>query len=185
MLRFKEKYNKEIIPAMMEKFGYKNRMAVPQIEKVVVNSGFGRLIVALAGDEQKKTIQNFIDDISLICGQKPVLTKAKKSIASFKLRQGLVIGVKATLRGPKMEDFIDRLVGFVLPRTRDFKGLDPKSVSQQGDLSIGFKEQIAFPEISQENIKRIFGLEVVIHTTAKNKEEGIGLLKLLGFPFKA
>ena len=184
-MRFKEQYNKEVIPAMMARFGYKSKMAVPRIEKVSVNTGFGRSIVALGNDEQRKIVQNFVDDLSLICGQKSAPTRAKKSIASFKLRQGLVIGVKTTLRGAKMEDFVDRLVRIVLPRTRDFKGLDAKSISQQGDLSIGIKEQIAFPEVSPENIKRIFGLEVVIHTTARNKEEGLELLKLLGFPFKA
>ncbi len=159
-------------------------MAVPRIEKVVVNTGFGRLAVTVTGDEHKKMIQNITDDLSAICGQKPVLTLSKKSIASFKLRKNLAIGAKATLRSKKMEDFIDRLIGMVLPRTRDFQGLSPKSVDGSGNLTIGIKEQITFPEVSPESAKRIFGLEAVIHTTAKNKEEGFELLRLMGFPFK-
>ncbi len=184
-MRFKEKYNKEVVPAMMEKFGYKNKMAVPRIEKVVVNTGFGRLAVTVTGDEHKKMTQSIIDDLSAICGQRPALTLSKKSIASFKLRKNLAIGAKVTLRKKKMEDFVDRLIGMVLPRTRDFQGLSPKSIDRSGNLTIGVKEQITFPEVSPESAKRIFGLEAVIHTTAKNQEEGLALLKLMGFPFKA
>jgi large subunit ribosomal protein L5 len=184
MLRFKERYNKEAAPKMMERFGYKNKMAVPRIEKVSLNTGFGRLVAAATGDEQKKMTQAILEDLSLICGQRPVLTISKKSIASFKLRKGIAIGAKVTLRGKKMEDFIDRLIGIALPRSRDFRGIDLKSLDKNGNLTIGLKEQITFPEISPENTKKLFGLEVIIATTAKNNEEGTELFKLLGFPIK-
>jgi large subunit ribosomal protein L5 len=184
MLRFKERYNKEVVPAMMAKFGYQNLMAVPRVAKTVVNSGFGRLAVALPADEQKKLQQNLVDDLSLICGQKPVLQTSKKSIASFKLRKGLVIGAKVTLRGKRMGDFIDRLIVVALPRSRDFSGLPAQSLDKKGNLSIGLKEQIVFPEITPESAKRIFSLEATIVTTAKTREEGLELLRLLGFPIK-
>lgn len=185
MERFKDRYNKIVKPAMMSAFKYKSPLAVPRVTKVQVNSGFGRLVVGLAGDEQKKICQNVVDDLSLICGQKPVLTFSKKSIASFKLRKNMAIGAKVTLRGKKMEDFIDRLIHITLPRSRDFQGIPAKSVGRDGNLTIGIKEQITFPEVSPESVKRIFGLEVTIVTNAKNREEGMELLKLLGFPIKS
>ncbi len=184
MLRFKERYETIVIPKMIEKFGYPNKMAVPRVEKVTLNTGFGRLVVSLVGDEQKKVSQGVMEDLSLIAGQKPVLTFSKKSIASFKLRKGLAIGAKVTLRGKRMNDFIDRLIWFSLPRSRDFQGIDPKSVDKSGNLTIGLKEQITFPEVSPESAKRIFGLEAVVATTAKTREEGLELLRLLGFPIK-
>lgn len=184
MLRFKDRYNKEAIPQMKAKFGYKSSMAVPRIEKVLVNTGFGRLVVGATADEQKKICQNVVDDLSLICGQKPVLTLSKKSIASFKLRKGIPIGAKVTLRGRRMEDFVDRLVRVSLPRSRDFQGINPKSIGKEGNLTLGIKEQITFPEVSPESAKRIFGLEVTIVTSAGSKEEGTELLKILGFPIK-
>jgi large subunit ribosomal protein L5 len=185
MLRFKERYNKEVVPKMVEKFGYRSVMAVPRIKKVLVNTGFGRQVVGLTADEQKKVCQNVVDDLSLICGQKPVLTLSKKSIASFKLRKGMQIGAKVTLRGKRMEDFIDRLVRIALPRSRDFQGISPESIGPEGNLTLGIKEQITFPEVSPESTKRLFGLEVTVVVTSKSREEGMELLKLLGFPIKS
>lgn len=184
MLRLQELYKKEVIPAMREKFGYKNNMAVPKIEKVIINTGFGRLIAGKSSEEQKKILDNVLNDLSLIAGQQPILTKAKKSIAGFKIRQGMAIGAKATLRRKKMYDFLDRLIHIALPRSRDFRGIDPKSVDKRGNLTIGIKEQISFPEILPEKTRFIFSFEIIVTTTAKTKEKGLELLKLLGFPIK-
>ena len=181
----KEKYQKEVIPAMMEKFGYKTPMAVPKVRKVVVNTGFGRLVAGKSNDEQKKTAEFIVEDISILSGQRAIKTKAKKAIASFKTREGMVIGAMVTLRGKKMIDFLEKLIHVVLPRTRDFKGIDPKAVDNSGNLSVAIKEHIAFPEILPEKAKNIFGLEVTVVTSAKKREEGLELLKLLGFPIKA
>ncbi len=184
MQSLKEKYNKEVVPAMMAKFGYKSRMAVPSIKKVVLNSSFGKAVVGKGAGEREK-IQNFISqDLSLIAGQATTIVKSKKSIAGFKLRENLEIAAKATLRKDRMWDFLERLVYLSLPRTRDFKGLDPKSIDKNGNLSIGFKEHAFFPEIFTEKEKTIFGLEITIATNAKSKEEGLELYKLLGFPMK-
>jgi large subunit ribosomal protein L5 len=180
----KEKYNKEVLPEMKKEFGYKSSMAVPKIEKVSVNVGFGRSVVGKSAQERKKIQEGIIKDLSLITGQKMVLRKAKKSISSFKTRKGMSIGTSCMLRGKKMNDFLERLIHVALPRSRDFKGIDPKSVDQSGNLSIGIKEHIIFPEVSPEQAKQIFGLEVTIATTAENKEEGLKLFKLLGFPIK-
>ena len=184
MSKLKEKYQKEVIPAMMKKFGYKNSMAVPKIEKVVVNTGFGRIIADKTGDEQKKIENSILRDLSLICGQKPVFKKAKKSISAFKLRQGLNIGAACTMRRKRMYDFLERLIHIVLPRSRDFRGIDSKAVEGVGNLTIGMKEQIAFPEILPEKAKNIFGLEITVVTNAKNREKGLELLRLMGFPIK-
>jgi large subunit ribosomal protein L5 len=184
MLRLKEKYQKEVIPAMKEKFGYKNVMAVPRIEKVVVNTSFGRLLSGKTSNEQKKIYTAILDDLSLICGQRPILTKAKKSISGFKIRQGFAIGSKVTLRKKKMYDFLERLIHIGFPRSRDFQGINPKSIDKQGNLTIAIKEHIIFPEISPEKTKNIFGFEITVTTKAKTKEEGIELLKLLGFPIQ-
>jgi large subunit ribosomal protein L5 len=183
-MRLKEKYKKEIAPVMMEKLGYKNVMAVPRIEKVVLNTGFGRLVVGKTGDEQKKIYEAVLEDLSLICGQRPVLTKSKKSIASFKTRKGMPLGAAVTLRGKKMYDFLERLIDIALPRSRDFRGLDAKSFDKKGNLTIGIKEHIVFPEISPEKVRTIFGFEITVVTSAKNKEEGINFLKAMGFPIK-
>jgi len=184
MEKLREKYQKVVIPAMMDKFGYKNRMAVPSIKKVVLNSSFGREAVSKTGQEREK-LQNLItQDLSLIAGQKTNLVKAKKSISGFKLRQGLEIAAVVTLRKNKMWDFLERLIYLSLPRSRDFKGIDQKSVDKSGNLSIGFKEHIFFPEIFTEKEKTIFGLEITIVTNAKSKEEGLELFKLLGFPMR-
>ena len=183
-MQLPEKYTKEAIPAMMEKFGLKNTMAVPKIEKVVINAGFGKLISGKTSEEQKKFYQAILDDLSLICGQKPQITVAKKSISGFKVRKGMPVGARVTLRSQRMYDFLERLIHIGLPRSRDFGGISLKSFDRKGNLTIGIKEQIVFPEILPERAKNIFGLEITIVTTAKNKEKGIELLRLLGFPIK-
>jgi len=185
MTRLKEQYEKEVIPRMMEKLGYKNKMAVPSIEKVVVNTGFGKLISGKTAEEQKITIEPILEDLSLICGQKPITKKAKKSIAGFKLREGFPVGAAVTLRSKMMYDFLERLIRVALPRSRDFRGIDQKSLDRNGNLTIGIREHIAFPEILPERAKAIFGLEITIVTNAKSREEGTELLRLLGFPIKS
>jgi len=182
--KLKEKYRKEVIPAMMKKFGYKNVMVVPKIEKVVVNTGFGRMIINKTSDEQKKAYQLIFDDLALICAQRPILTKAKKSISGFKLREGMSIGAKVTLRGRKMNDFLERVIHIALPRFRDFRGIDLKCFDKEGNLTIAIKEHIVFPEVSSEKAKNIFGFEITVVTTTKNKEESVELLRLIGFPIK-
>ncbi|MFH1462207.1 MAG: 50S ribosomal protein L5 [bacterium] len=184
MIRLKDKYQKEAVPAMMEKFGYKNKMAVPRIDKVSINTSFGKQIAGKTGEEQKKTAEFFVQELSLICGQKAVKTLAKKSIASFKIRQGMPLGAKVTLRGRKMLDFLERLIHLTIPRSRDFRGISANSVDKGGNLTLAVKEYISFPEVLPEKAKNIFSLEVTVVTTAKNKEEGLELLKLLGFPIK-
>ncbi len=184
MIDVKEKY-KNAADEMKKELGYKSVMAVPVIEKVVLNIGFGKNIAGKGSDEQKKFIKGISDDLTLICGQKPVITKAKKSIAGFKLREGMPIGACVTLRKQKMVDFLNRVVNIALPRSRDFKGINKESFDETGNLSIGIKEQIIFPEVSAEKLKSIFGFEITIKTTAKTKEEGIMLLKKLGFPIKS
>lgn len=183
-MKLKEKYQKEAVPKMMEKFGYKNKMAVPRIDKVVVNTGFGRLIAGKTSEEQKKICAEILGDLALICGQKPILTKAKKSIATYKTREGMAIGAKVTLRGQKMYDFLERLINIGLPRSRDFRGLEPSAVDKRGNLNIGIKEHTIFPEISPEKSKVNFGLEATVVITARNQEKGLGLAKMLGFPIK-
>ena len=182
MIYIKEKYIKEVIPEMMKKFGYKNKMAVPKIEKVVLNTGFGKIISGKTSNEKKKIQEAILDDLTLIAGQRAILTKAKKSIAGFKIRQGMQIGATVTLRGKKMFDFLDRFIHIILPRTRDFQGIESKSIDKTGNLTIAAKEHIVFPEIMPEKVKFIFGLEVTVVTTAKSREEGLELLRLLGFP---
>lgn len=177
-------YKKKAVPALTEKFSYKSVMAVPRIEKVVINTGLGRVMTPKSTSEQAKFMEVIAKDIAAITGQKPGVTKAKKSIAGFKLRQGMLTGAKVTLRGARMYDFIDRLVNIVLPRSRDFRGLSMSSVDDRGNLTIGIKEHIFFPEISIEQIKHSFGLEITIVTTAKTKEEGLELFQQLGFPFQ-
>ena len=183
--KLKDKYKKEVVPAMMKKFGYKNPMAVPRIEKVVVNTGFGRLIAGKTSEEQKKIYTAILEDLALICGQRPVLTSAKKAISGFKIREGMSIGTMVILRKKKMYDFLERLIYIGLPRTRDFRGIDLKSFDREGNLTISIKEHIIFPEISPEEAKAIFGFEITVVTTAKKREEGIALLRLLGFPIKS
>lgn len=184
MEKLKEKYNKKVIPAMMEIFGYKNRMAVPKITKVTINSSFGKSVANKTSGEREK-MQNLIStDLALIAGQKPTLVKSKKSIAGFKLREGIEIAAVTTLRRNRMWDFLERLIFLSLPRSRDFKGIDQKSVDQGGNLNIGFREHINFAEIFTEKEKTIFGLQITVSTNAKNKKEGLELFKLMGFPIK-
>ncbi|MEK7503832.1 MAG: 50S ribosomal protein L5 [Patescibacteria group bacterium] len=184
MISLKEKFIKEITPALQEKLGYKSSMAVPRIKKVVLNTGFGRLVVGKTGDEPKKIVEAIIGDLTTISGQKVMGTTAKKSIAAFKTRQGMVIGACVTLRGQRMYDFLERLINIALPRSRDFQGIDPKSVDQSGNLTVAFKEHIAFPEISPEKTRAIFGFEITMVTTARNQKEGLELFRLMGFPIK-
>lgn len=184
MLYLKEKYQKEVIPEMIKKLGYKNKMAVPKIEKVVLNTGFGKMISGKTSNEQKKIQEAILNDLTMIAGQRAVLTKAKKSIASFKIREGMVVGIAVTLREKKMFDFLDRFIHIVFPRTRDFQGIQQKSIDKTGNLTIAIKEHIVFPEIMPEKISFIFSLEITVVTTGKNKEEGLELLRLLGFPIK-
>jgi large subunit ribosomal protein L5 len=184
MDKLQEKYKKEVIPAMMKKFGYKNPMAVPSIKKVTLNSSFGKQVVNKTSGEREKIHNVVIGDLALIAGQKPRLVKSKKSIAGFGLREGLEIAAMVTLRKGKMWDFLERFIYLSLPRSRDFKGLESASVDKKGNLSIGFREHISFPEIFVEKEKTIFGLQVTISTNAKSKEEGLELFKLMGFPIK-
>jgi large subunit ribosomal protein L5 len=177
-MNIREKYKKEIVPKLKEKFGYENNFLVPRIEKVVLNVGFGR------HSKDKSYIDNVEKTLTKISGQKPVLTKAKKSISSFKIRDGMIIGAMVTLRGNKMYDFLDKLVNISFPRVRDFRGISEKSVDKQGNLSIGFKENSAFPEVKVEDLNNIHGLEVIIHSSSVNKEEGLELFRLFGLPFK-
>jgi len=178
MTRLSDKYKKEVVSLMREKFGYKNDLAVPRIEKVVINTGIGKFF------QDEKITEEIVKDLSLIAGQKPVFTQAKKAISGFKIRRGLKIGLVVTLRGRRAFDFMERLVSLALPRSRDFRGLNEKSVDQRGSLNMGIKEHIIFPEISHENIRQIFGLQVTIKTTAKNHREGLELFRLMGFPIK-
>lgn len=175
--RLKEKYLNEVMPGLQEQFKYTNVMAIPKLDKVVINIGLGEVT------QNPKALDAAINDLTLITGQKPVVTKAKKSIAGFKLREGMPVGVKVTLRGDRMYEFVDRLVSVALPRVRDFRGVSPKSFDGRGNYSLGLKEQLIFPEIEYDKIDKIRGMEIVFATTAKTDEEGRALLKLLGMPF--
>ena len=171
-------YKEKVISEMNEKYKYKNIMQVPKLEKIVINRGMGEAL------NNSKVLDMTFEQLQNISGQKPVITKAKKSISNFKLRQGQSIGCMVTLRGKKMYDFLERLIWLVLPRTRDFRGISLKSIDQEGNLTIGFKEYVPFPELIVEKEKGIFGLEVTIVSGAQSKEEGIELLRLIGFPLK-
>jgi len=184
MMKLRDKYYQEVVPAMMEKFNYKNKMAVPKLVKVVVNTGFGKLIGGKLPAEQKKIYEAILHDLSLICGQYPAITRARRSISGFKVKKGLPVGAKVTLRRQRMYDFLERLIHIALPRTRDFRGISPRSIDKGGNLTIGIKEHIVFPEISPESVKVMFGFEVTVVTSAQSREEGIELFKLLGFPIK-
>lgn len=178
-MRLKEKYIKQIIPEMKKRFGFKNDLSAPKIQKVTVNVG---LNINQAGKDSK--LQELAEDVlTRITGQKPAKRIAKKSISGFKLRQGQLVGLMVTLRGQRMYDFIEKLINITLPRVRDFRGLDKKSLDKSGNLSIGFKEHIVFPEVNINEIERVCGLGIVITVKGKNKEENFGLLKLIGFPF--
>ncbi len=178
MARLYETYKSEIVPKLMEKFQYKNIMQVPRIERVVVNIGVGEAI------QNPKALDGAVNDLTLISGQKPVVTRAKKSIAGFKLREGMAIGCKVTLRGERMYNFLDKLINLSLPRVRDFRGVSPQAFDGRGNYSLGIKEQTIFPEIEYDKIDKIRGLEVVIVTTAKTDEEARELLRHMGMPFR-
>jgi large subunit ribosomal protein L5 len=178
MARLYETYKSEIVPKLMEKFQYKNVMQVPRVERVVINIGVGEAI------QNPKALDGAVSDLTLISGQKPVVTRAKKSIAGFKLREGMAIGCKVTLRGERMYNFLDKLINLCLPRVRDFRGVSPQAFDGRGNYSLGIKEQTIFPEIEYDKIDKIRGLEVVIVTTAKNDEEARELLRHMGMPFR-
>jgi len=177
MSRLKDRYREEIVPALLEEFGYRNVMEVPRLQKIVVNVGLGEAL------QDVKALDAAARDIAIITGQKPIITRAKKSIAVFKLREGNPIGVKVTLRGNRMYDFLDRMCNIALPRRRDFRGVSPDSFDGRGNYSLGFREQLVWPEIDYDSIDKIRGMEVTIVTTAKNDEEARRLLQLLGMPF--
>ena len=175
--RLKRDYEDRIAKAMTEKFGYANPMQVPRIDKIVINMGVGE------ATQDKKKVTKAAEELALIAGQKPVITKAKKSIAQFKLREGMPIGVKVTLRRERMYEFLDRLITVALPRVRDFRGLNPKSFDGRGNYAMGLKEQIIFPEISYDRIDKVRGMDVIVTTTAKTDDEARELLRLFNFPF--
>ena len=172
------KYKEEIVSALMERFKYKNIMEVPKLNKIVINIGLG------SAKDNPKVLESALRDLEIISGQKPVITTAKKSIANFKLREGMKIGTKVTLRGEKMYDFLDRLVNIALPRVRDFRGVSASSFDGRGNYALGIKEQLIFPEIVYDMIDQIRGMDIIIVTTAKTDEESKALLELLGMPFK-
>ncbi len=184
MLNIEEQYKKRGIPNLMKAMGYKNKMEVPRLVKVVINCGFGGKVAGKNLSERKKIGEEIKNVLSSITGQAPAICSAKKSESAFKLRKGLEIGAKVTLRGKKSYDFLAKLIGIVLPRTRDFKGLNLKSVDKQGNLTVGFKDYSPFPEVKVGKEKNLFGFEITAVTSVKNREEGIAFLKELGVPFK-
>ena len=177
MARMKEKYLKEVAPQMMQKFNYKNVMEIPKLEKVVVNIGVGEAV------QNPKALDGAVADLRAITGQKPIITRAKKSIAAFKLRAGVPIGTKVTLRSERMYEFVDKLFNVALPRVRDFRGVSPKGFDGRGNYTLGLKEQLIFPEIEYDKVDQIRGMDIVFVTTAKTDEEAKELLRLLGMPF--
>ena len=179
MARLQDLYKAEIVPSLKEKFGYRNVMQVPRLSKVVVNMGLGDAI------ENVKVIETAAAEIGIITGQKPVVTKARKSIANFKLREGVPIGVMVTLRRDRMYHFLDKLIAIALPRVRDFKGVSTRGFDGRGNYTLGIKEQIMFPEVNYDKIDKIRGMNITIVTTARTDEEGLELLRLMGIPFRA
>lgn len=179
MPRLKEKYQKEVIPAMMEKFGYRNRLEVPNLEKIVINMGVGE------ATQNSKVLDGAVADLTAIAGQRPVITRAKKSIAAFKVREGMPVGVKVTLRGKRMYEFADKLFNVVLPRVRDFRGVSPRAFDGRGNYTLGLKEQLVFPEIDYDQVDQVRGMDIVIVTTSPTDEEAKELLSLMGMPFAA
>ena len=175
--KLRKDYDERIVPAMIDKFGYKNRMAVPRLDKIVINMGVGE------ATQDKKRVDQAAQEMQQIAGQKPVITKAKTSIAQFKLREGMPIGCKVTLRRERMYEFLDRFITIALPRVRDFRGLNPKSFDGRGNYACGLKEQLVFPEINYDRIDKVRGMDVIVTTTAKTDDEARELLRLFGFPF--
>jgi large subunit ribosomal protein L5 len=178
MIRLKDKYKKEIIPALMKEFSYKNIMQVPKITSIVLNVGMGE------GIQDIKLIEAAVKELTTISGQKAVITRAKKSIAAFKLREGMPVGTKVTLRGDRMYEFLDKFISFALPRIRDFKGVSPKSFDGRGNYALGIKEQIIFPEISYDKISNMHGMDIIMVTSSRTNEEGRSLLRQMGMPFR-
>jgi large subunit ribosomal protein L5 len=176
--RLREHYQKNVIPALTKEFGYKNAMAVPKIEKISLNIGLGE------ATQNAKLMEGAVNELSLIAGQKPVVTKAKKSIAAFKLREGMSIGCMVTLRGDRMYEFLDRLVTVALPRVRDFRGVSTKSFDGRGNYTLGVRDQLIFPEIDYNKVEKVKGMNITIATTAKTDAEGLSLLRHLGMPFR-
>lgn len=177
MNRLQERYEKEVVPAMMEKFGYKNIMQVPKIEKVVINMGVGE------AKDNPKVLESAVSDLQIIAGQKPVLTRAKKSVANFKIRENMALGCKVTLRKTNMYEFVDKLVSIALPRVRDFRGVSAKAFDGRGNYSLGIKEQLIFPEIEYDKVDKVRGMDIIFVTTAQTDEEARELLRFLGMPF--
>jgi large subunit ribosomal protein L5 len=178
MPRLKDTYLSEAVPALMKKFNYKNVMQVPKLEKIIINMGLGDT------KDNPKSLDSAVNDLTIISGQKPVVTKAKKSVANFKIREGMKVGAKVTLRGNRMYEFADRLMNIALPRVRDFRGISATSFDGRGNFAMGLKEQLVFPEIVYDNVDKIRGMDVIIVTTAKTDEEARELLALLGMPFR-
>jgi len=178
MSKLLTQYRKEVAPALQKQFGIENTMSIPKIEKIVVNVGIGRML------KDDKAIQKAERDLALMTGQKPVYRKAKKSISSFKIREGMDVGLSVTMRGTRMYDFLERLIAIALPMSKDFRGIDTKNFDTHGNLNFGIKEHNIFPEITYETLKDIFSLQVTITTTAKNREQGIALVRMMGFPLK-
>ncbi|OOB79118.1 MAG: 50S ribosomal protein L5 [Epulopiscium sp. Nuni2H_MBin003] len=178
MSRLKEEYNGKIVDAMMEKFNYKNKLSVPKVEKIVINMAIGE------AKDNAKILENASRDMEMISGQKPIITKAKKSVAAFKLREGMPIGCKVTLRGAKMYEFLDRLVNVALPRVRDFRGVNASSFDGRGNYALGIREQLIFPEIEYDKIDKVRGMDIIVVTTAKTDEESRELLGQFGMPFQ-
>ena len=179
MDRLQEKYQKEVVPALTEKFGYKNVMELPKVEKIIINMGVGEAV------GNPKALDAAVNDLTIIAGQKPILTRAKKSLAAWKLRQGMPIGCKVTLSGTRMDQFLDKCMNVALPRVRDFRGVSDKAFDGRGNYAIGLKEQLIFPEIEYDKIDKVRGMNIVVVTTAKSDEEARELLKLMGMPFSA
>ena len=177
MTRLQEKYQKEVIPAMIEKFGYKNIMEVPKLEKIVINMGVGE------AKENQKVLESAVNDLTLIAGQKPILTRAKKSVANFKIRENMALGCKVTLRKAQMFEFADKLMSIALPRVRDFRGVSSKAFDGRGNYSLGIKEQLIFPEIEYDKIDKVRGMDIIFVTSANTDEEARELLRFLGMPF--
>jgi len=178
MSRLLDKYHNEAVPALMEKFGYKNIMEVPKVEKVIINMRVGE------AKENAKALEAAVNDLTVISGQKPVITRAKKSVAAFKIRTGMPIGCKVTLRGQRMYEFLDKLFNIALPRVRDFRGVSPDAFDGRGNFALGIKEQLIFPEVDYDKIEKIRGMDVIIVTTGKTDEEARELLRILGVPFR-
>ena len=179
MARLKDKYREEVMPALKQRFVYKNVMEIPRLEKIVINMGLGDC------KDNSKALETAVSELTIIAGQKPLVTRAKKSIANFKVREGMNVGAKVTLRGDRMYEFADKLVSIVLPRTRDLRGVSPKAFDGRGNYSLGVREQLIFPEIEYDKVDKIRGMEMIFVTTAKTDEEARELLRMLGMPFSA